>query len=163
MNESRDKKGTLGAPLCDAKGVVVGIFNGKGFISISTVLKKAIWRPPSYENDSIIIPNQVPARASEPDDKIDVWLLHRLKAACCRIVDASQMTIGVGLLLTSAQLSCETGAAVTSEICIITSSTLVPSAEEALGASFEFQNPSDLMAERPCLVRFNLVILILNL
>jgi hypothetical protein len=69
------------------------------------------------------------------------------------------MKIGAGLLFrTAAQPSCEADAAVPSEICIITSSTLVPSAEEALCASFEFQNPSDPTAERPCLVRFNLII-----
>jgi hypothetical protein len=68
------------------------------------------------------------------------------------------MKIGAGLLFrSSAQPSCEADAAVPSEICIITSSTLVPSAEEALCASFEFQNPLDLAAERPCVVRLNLI------
>ncbi len=44
-DELGDKNGTLGAPLVDAKGVLVRIFNGKDFLSTSAVFEKAKWRP----------------------------------------------------------------------------------------------------------------------
>jgi hypothetical protein len=91
--------------------------------------------------------------ASSSDGKIHPRLLHKMTAACCRIVDETETKIGVGLLFRppSAPAS-KADAAGFNQICILTSSTLIPSIQAAVGASFEFQDPSDAMAERPRLV-----------